>query len=114
MVLRSPLEPRFLIRALSQWPCGSGSAPTSREQVAAALPTQIQLAESAAQVDTAEQLVRACLERVQSGEPLGLEDRVIHRRNISFSARLLTRAVDDLMQTAGASALRDESPSQRG
>jgi 3-hydroxy-9,10-secoandrosta-1,3,5(10)-triene-9,17-dione monooxygenase len=86
----------------------------TREQVAAALPTQIQLAESAAQVDTAEQLVRACLERVQSGDPLELEDRVIHRRNISFSARLLTRAVDDLMQTAGASALRDESPIQRG
>lgn len=86
----------------------------TREQVAAALPTQIQLAESAAQVDTAEQLVRACLERVQSGDPLGMEDRVIHRRNISFSARLLTRAVDDLMQTAGASALRDESPIQRG
>jgi 3-hydroxy-9,10-secoandrosta-1,3,5(10)-triene-9,17-dione monooxygenase len=86
----------------------------TREQVAAALPMQLQLGESAAQVDTAEHLVRRCLERVQSGEELGLEDRVRHRRDISFSARLLTRAVDDLMQTAGASALREESPIQRG
>jgi 3-hydroxy-9,10-secoandrosta-1,3,5(10)-triene-9,17-dione monooxygenase len=86
----------------------------TREQVAAALPMQLQLAESAALADTAEMLVRGCLERVQSGYPLDVEDRVRHRRDISFSARLLTRAVDDLMQTAGASALRDESPIQRG
>ncbi len=86
----------------------------TREQLAAALPMQMQLAESAALVDTAEMLVRGCLDRVQSGDSLQVEDRVRHRRDISFSARLLTRAVDDLMQSAGASALRDESPIQRG
>jgi 3-hydroxy-9,10-secoandrosta-1,3,5(10)-triene-9,17-dione monooxygenase len=86
----------------------------TREQVAAALPMQLQLAETAALIDTAEMLVRGCLERVQSGRELGLEDRVRHRRDISFSARLLTRAVDDLIQVAGASAMRDESPIQRG
>ena len=86
----------------------------TREQLAAALPMQMQLAESAALVDTAEKLVRACLDRVQSGDPLDISDRVRHRRDISFSARLLTRAVDELMQTAGASAMRDESPIQRG
>jgi 3-hydroxy-9,10-secoandrosta-1,3,5(10)-triene-9,17-dione monooxygenase len=84
------------------------------EQVAAALPTQMQLGESEALVDIAQTLVRQCLERVQSGDELGIDDRVRHRRDISFSARLLARAVDDLMQTAGASALRDESPVQRG
>lgn len=86
----------------------------THEQVSEALPMQLQLAESAALVDTAERLVRGCLERVQSGDELTIEDRVRHRRDMSFSARLLTRAVDELMQTAGASALRDESPIQRG
>lgn len=86
----------------------------TREQIAASLPMQLQLAESSALVDTAEKLVRGCLDRVQSGETLDLEDRVRHRRDISFSARLLTRAMDDLMQSAGASAMRDESPIQRG
>lgn len=86
----------------------------TREQLAAALPMQMQLAESSALVDTAEMLVRGCLDRVQSGDSLQVEDRVRHRRDISFSARLLTRAADELMQSAGASALRDESPIQRG
>jgi 3-hydroxy-9,10-secoandrosta-1,3,5(10)-triene-9,17-dione monooxygenase len=86
----------------------------TKEQVAATVPMQMQLAESAALVDTAELLVRRCLERVQSDADLTLDDRVRHRRDISFAARLLTRAVDELMQTAGASAMRDESPIQRG
>lgn len=86
----------------------------TKEQVAATVPMQMQVAESAALLDTAELLVRRCLERVQSEAELTLEDRVRHRRDISFAARLLTRAVDELMQTAGASAMRDESPIQRG
>jgi 3-hydroxy-9,10-secoandrosta-1,3,5(10)-triene-9,17-dione monooxygenase len=86
----------------------------TKEQVAAALPMQLQLSESTALVDAAEMLVLACLARVESGDTLGLEARVRHRRDISYSARMLTRAVDDLMQMAGASALRDESPIQRG
>jgi len=86
----------------------------TQEQVAATVPMQMAMAESAALVDTAELIVRRCLERVQSDQELGLQDRVRHRRDISFAARLLTRAVDDLMQTAGASAMRDESPIQRG
>lgn len=101
---------------LDAWATGARSKAHSytREQVAAALPMQIQMAQSAALIDTAEQLVRSCLERVQSGRELTMEDRVRHRRDISFSSRLLGRAVDDLVQTAGASALRDESPIQRG
>jgi alkylation response protein AidB-like acyl-CoA dehydrogenase len=86
----------------------------TKEQVAATVPMQMQLAESAALIDTVELRVRRCLERVQSDADLTLDDRVRHRRDISFAARLLTRAVDELMQTAGASAMRDESPIQRG
>jgi 3-hydroxy-9,10-secoandrosta-1,3,5(10)-triene-9,17-dione monooxygenase len=91
----------------------SKSNPYTGQQVAALLPIQMQLGESAALVDTAEALVRGCLERVQSGDELGIEDRVRHRRDISFAARLLTRSVDELIQKAGASALRDESSIQR-
>jgi alkylation response protein AidB-like acyl-CoA dehydrogenase len=100
---------------LDEWAASARSKAHSytREQVTAALPMQMQMAESAALIDTAEQLVRGCLERVQSGQELTLEDRVRHRRDISFSARLLGRAVDDLIQSAGASAMRDESPIQR-
>lgn len=86
----------------------------TQEQLAATVPMQIQLAQSAALVDTAELLVRRCLERVQSDQELELRDRVRHRRDISFAARLLARAVDELMQTAGASAMREENPIQRG
>jgi 3-hydroxy-9,10-secoandrosta-1,3,5(10)-triene-9,17-dione monooxygenase len=86
----------------------------TREQVAAAIPMQLRLAESTARVDCAELTVRHCLERVQSGEALTLEDRVRNRRDISFAMLMVTRAVQDLMQMAGASAMRDESPIQRG
>jgi 3-hydroxy-9,10-secoandrosta-1,3,5(10)-triene-9,17-dione monooxygenase len=83
------------------------------EQVAAALPMQLRLAASAARVDAAELVLRRCLDRVESGQPITLEDRVRHRRDISFAMTLVVGAVDDLMQMAGASALRDESPLQR-
>jgi len=86
----------------------------TREQLAASLPMQLRLAESAALVDAAELTLRRCLETVERGEATTLEHRVRHRRDISFAMTLVTRAVDDLMQMAGAGALRDESPIQRG
>jgi 3-hydroxy-9,10-secoandrosta-1,3,5(10)-triene-9,17-dione monooxygenase len=86
----------------------------TREQLAASLPMQLRLAESAALVDAAELTLRRCLEVVERGEATTLEHRVRHRRDISFAMTLVTRAVDDLMQMAGAGALRDESPIQRG
>ncbi|MEN3308434.1 MAG: hypothetical protein V7603_4636 [Micromonosporaceae bacterium] len=86
----------------------------TREQVSAALPMQLKLAEATVLVDAAEMLVRQCLTAVESGRATLLEDRVRHRRDISFAMRMVTRAVDDLMQLAGASALRDTSPIQRG
>jgi alkylation response protein AidB-like acyl-CoA dehydrogenase len=74
---------------------------------------QIRLAEAAGLIDTAELLVRDVVDRAQSG-PVTLELRVRNRRDITFAMRMLAQAVDDLMQTAGASGLRDESPIQRG
>jgi len=86
----------------------------TREQVAAGLPMQLALAEASVQVDAAELLLRRCLTRVESGEPITLEDRVRHRRDITYVPQLLVKAVNNLMQLAGASGLRDESPIQRG
>jgi 3-hydroxy-9,10-secoandrosta-1,3,5(10)-triene-9,17-dione monooxygenase len=86
----------------------------TREQVAAAIPMQLCVAEADARIDCAELLVRRCLALVDSGAEITLADRVRNRRDITYASRLLVRAVDDLMQMAGASALRDESPIQRG
>jgi 3-hydroxy-9,10-secoandrosta-1,3,5(10)-triene-9,17-dione monooxygenase len=86
----------------------------TKEQLAGALPMQMRLAESSALVETAELLIRTRLEAVERGEATTLAHRVRHRRDISFAMTLVTRAVDDLIQMAGAGALRDESPIQRG
>jgi len=86
----------------------------TREQVAAAIPMQLCVAEADARIDCAELLLRRCLALVDSGADITLADRVRNRRDITYASRLLVRAVDDLMQLAGASALRDESPIQRG
>lgn len=86
----------------------------TQDQVAAALPMQLVLAESATLIDCAELLVRRALELVESGREITLQDRVRNRRDITYATRLLVRAVNDLMGMAGASALRDESPIQRG
>lgn len=86
----------------------------TQEQVARALPMQLTLAEATARIDCAELLLRRCLSMVDAGEQISLEQRVTNRRDITFACRLLVTATEDLMQMAGASALRDESPIQRG
>jgi 3-hydroxy-9,10-secoandrosta-1,3,5(10)-triene-9,17-dione monooxygenase len=86
----------------------------TQDQVAAAIPMQLCLAEAGARIDGAELLLRRCLAKVDSGAKISLEERVRHRRDITYASRMLAAAVEDLMQMAGASALRDESPIQRG
>lgn len=86
----------------------------TREQVAATLPAQICLAETEARIDSVELMLRRCLAAVDSGAEITLEDRVRHRRDITYASHLLARAMEDLMPMAGASALRDDSPIQRG
>jgi alkylation response protein AidB-like acyl-CoA dehydrogenase len=102
--------------ALEAWQDGAKAKVHSytQEQVAAALPMQIRLAETAALIDTAELLIRDVIDRVQCGDPITLELRVRNRRDLTFAMRMLAEAVDGLIQTAGASGLRDESPIQRG
>ena len=86
----------------------------TQDQVAGALPMQLVLAESATLVDCADMLVRRALQLVESGKEITLEDRVRNRRDITYATKLLVRAVNDLMGMAGASALREDSPIQRG
>ena len=86
----------------------------TQEQVAAAVPMQLTLAEAAVRIDSAELLLRRSLAMVDSGATITLADRVRNRRDISYVSRILVRAAEDLMQMAGASALRDDSPIQRG
>lgn len=86
----------------------------TQDQVASALPMQLTLAESATRIDCADLLVRRALDMVESDHEITLEDRVRNRRDITYATRLLVAAVNDLMGMAGASALRDESPIQRG
>lgn len=87
----------------------------TREQLAAALPMQLALGETSALIDCAEMLVRRCVGQSESSaEQASLEDRVRNRRDITYAAGMLMRAVNDLVQVAGASALNDDSPIQRG
>jgi 3-hydroxy-9,10-secoandrosta-1,3,5(10)-triene-9,17-dione monooxygenase len=86
----------------------------TQEQVAAAVPMQITLAEAAVRIDSAELLLRRSLAMVDSGATITLADRVRNRRDVTYVSRILVRAAEDLMQMAGASALRDDSPIQRG
>jgi 3-hydroxy-9,10-secoandrosta-1,3,5(10)-triene-9,17-dione monooxygenase len=86
----------------------------TQEQVAAAVPMQLTLAEAAVRLDSAELLLRRSLAMVDSGATITLADRVRNRRDVTYVSRILVRAAEDLMQMAGASALRDDSPIQRG
>jgi 3-hydroxy-9,10-secoandrosta-1,3,5(10)-triene-9,17-dione monooxygenase len=86
----------------------------TQEQVAAGIPMQLTLAEAATQIDCADMLVRRCLHQAESGDEITLEHRVRNRRDITYASNLLVKAVNGLMQMAGASALREESPVQRG
>jgi 3-hydroxy-9,10-secoandrosta-1,3,5(10)-triene-9,17-dione monooxygenase len=86
----------------------------TQEQVAGAVPMQLTLAESAVKIDCADMLVRRALAMAESDHEVTLEDRVRNRRDITYSTRLLVSSVNDLIGMAGASALRSESPIQRG
>ena len=86
----------------------------TREQLAAALPMQLALGRAATQVDWAETAVRRCIAMSESTAPVDLDDRVRNRRDITYAAGQLMAAVNDIVQVAGAGALHDDSPIQRG
>lgn len=74
-------------------------------------------AESAADVDAAEALLRADAAEItrlgKSGELIPEETRARWRRNMSYAVMVWTRAVDRLIASVGAHGLQDDSPMQR-
>lgn len=85
----------------------------TQAQVARQVTTQIRIAEVAAEIDTADLLVRRSLEVVRTKPSLAIADRVRNRRDFCYSSRVLVSAVDKLMQISGASGLFDTNPMQR-
>lgn len=85
----------------------------SREQVAALSHQQIRLAETAAEIDAAELLLRRALDVLRPGGPLTLEQRVRNRRDYAYGATLCVRAVERLFLASGGGAHYDTHPLQR-
>ena len=85
----------------------------TQEQIAGSIPTQLALADATIKVDCAEMLLMRCLELVDSDTEITLDHRVKNRLAITHVPQLTMSALNELMQFAGASALRSESPLQR-
>jgi alkylation response protein AidB-like acyl-CoA dehydrogenase len=85
----------------------------TQEQVARSVPNQLALADATVKVDCAELLLMQRLELVDSDAEITIDDRIRSRLAISHVPQLTLRALDELMQFAGASALRTDSPLQR-
>lgn len=83
-----------------------------REQVATLTHQQIRMAETAAELDAAQLLLRRDLELQRSGA-LSLAQRVLIRRDYGYIAALCVRAVERMYLAAGAAANYHSSPLQR-
>jgi 3-hydroxy-9,10-secoandrosta-1,3,5(10)-triene-9,17-dione monooxygenase len=77
----------------------------------------IRIGHAAAMVDTAQMLLRRCLDDVtrltETGETIPPESRVRWRRDCAYAVSLCVDAVDILVAAAGAKAQHEESPLQR-
>jgi 3-hydroxy-9,10-secoandrosta-1,3,5(10)-triene-9,17-dione monooxygenase len=77
----------------------------------------LRIAESSAEVDAAEALLRADTAEIkhggQAGAPIPLATRVRWLRNLSYAAVLCQRAVDRLATAAGAHSVLEPSPLHR-
>jgi 3-hydroxy-9,10-secoandrosta-1,3,5(10)-triene-9,17-dione monooxygenase len=78
---------------------------------------QIRLAESAAEVDAAEALVRADVEVIDRilhhGAPIEPRFQAKLGRDLSFMVRLCAQAVDRLTEAVGAHGMSDDNPVHR-
>jgi len=77
------------------------------------VPMQNAIGESMADLDAAVALAEQVNAALISGEPIGIEHRVRHRRNATMGSRLVVQAVDRLFALAGAQGLTETSPLQR-
>lgn len=85
----------------------------THRQVASLSHQQIRLAETAAEVEAAETLLRRALEVIQRGTSISLELRAYNRRNYAYAARLCVQAVERLYLNSGSSANYESNPLQR-
>src|SRR5262249_24505640 len=78
---------------------------------------QTRIAESAADIDAAEALLRADAAEItrlgRSGQPIPVDARARWRRNMSYAVGIWTRAVDRLIGSVGAHGMAENSPIQR-
>jgi 3-hydroxy-9,10-secoandrosta-1,3,5(10)-triene-9,17-dione monooxygenase len=75
------------------------------------------IAESGAEIDAAEALIRADCDEItrlgKLGEPIAETIRARWRRNMAYAVIMWTRAVDRLISSVGAHGMRDDNPVQR-
>lgn len=75
------------------------------------------MAESSAEIDAAEALLRADAEEVvrlgRSGQPISLDRQLRFKRDLAFAAVLCTRAVDRLVTAVGAHGILEANPIHR-
>lgn len=75
------------------------------------------IAESAAEIDAAEALIRTDCEEItrlgKLGEPISEHTRARWRRNMAYAVIMWTRAVDRLISSVGAHGMNDDNPVQR-
>lgn len=87
------------------------------DSIAAQLPVQVRLAEAAAEIDTGVLLAQATTallgEAAEAGRSLIGEESIRWKRNNVFTAHLLARGVERLVQMMGASGQSDDNPVQR-
>ncbi|NMO16285.1 hypothetical protein HPC49_27085 [Pyxidicoccus fallax] len=85
----------------------------SRDQVATLSHQQIRMAETSAELDSAQLLLRRALDTQRPGGMLTLEQRVRTRRDYAYAATLCVRAVERLYTASGAAANFESNPLQR-
>ena len=86
---------------------------TFGEKVAEGGPMQIAIGESLAELDAAFALAERVNEVLFAEQPMTLQHRVRHRRNVTAASRLALRAVDRLFDLGGAQGLTETGALQR-
>lgn len=88
----------------------------SENKLAEHAPVQLKVAESAAEIDAARQLIAADLDEVnaaaKAGATLDRMQRVRFKRNVAFAAQLCRRATDRLVMAMGVPGQKDDHPVQ--
>jgi 3-hydroxy-9,10-secoandrosta-1,3,5(10)-triene-9,17-dione monooxygenase len=101
--------------AFEIWKNMSRDAVTSltREQVATKTQQQILLSEIASQIDTAELLLRRCLNDIRQGGPIAIEVLVRLRRDYALISRTCVQVIEQIYLHSGGKINYESHPLQR-